>query len=312
MAHTGTTLVTGAAGQVGSVGRQLVALLRQQAMPVRALVRKEDQRSAHLAEMGAEIVVADLTRPDQVYAAMKGCTQAFFATSIGPSFLECALATTAAARECGLEMLVNLSQMTTSQMRIDAMTDSPQQRQGWLTENAMNWSGVRVVHVRATIFMQAFFLRWAAMSISRDDTLRFPFGDGKTSPIASQDVAQAIFEILDSDPLPAGTIFELTGPQSIDMSDMALEYGAALNRPIAYVDIPHDQWVASFVDPLPISPHLKEHLIAMAHLHKANRYDRFTNDFEQLTGRKPQRIRDFVRENAAAFARKPTVHSGRA
>ena len=41
-------LVTGAAGHVGRVGRTVVELLRQRNLPVRALVRREDERAAAL------------------------------------------------------------------------------------------------------------------------------------------------------------------------------------------------------------------------------------------------------------------------
>ena len=37
-------LVTGAAGSVGAVGRTVVELLRGRGLPVRALVRREDER----------------------------------------------------------------------------------------------------------------------------------------------------------------------------------------------------------------------------------------------------------------------------
>ena len=54
-------LVTGAAGSVGSVGRNVIKLLRERDLPVRALVHRLDERSQALNEMGAELVVADLT-----------------------------------------------------------------------------------------------------------------------------------------------------------------------------------------------------------------------------------------------------------
>jgi len=46
-------LVTGAAGRLGAVGRTVVEMLRQRDLPVRALVRREDERSDALRAMGA-------------------------------------------------------------------------------------------------------------------------------------------------------------------------------------------------------------------------------------------------------------------
>jgi nucleoside-diphosphate-sugar epimerase len=60
MAETGPVLVTGAAGQLGAVGRTVTGLLLDRALPVRALVRREDDRAAALRAAGAEVVGGDL------------------------------------------------------------------------------------------------------------------------------------------------------------------------------------------------------------------------------------------------------------
>jgi len=54
MVDKGLILVTGAAGQVGSVGRTLTGLLLDRGFPVRAMVRREDERAASLRAAGAQ------------------------------------------------------------------------------------------------------------------------------------------------------------------------------------------------------------------------------------------------------------------
>src|SRR3954470_7437091 len=126
-------LVTGAAGSLGGVGRTVVELLRQRNLPVRALVRREDERADALRAVGAEVVVGDLTRAGDVFHALEGCRRAYFGMSVSPPYLEATVATGAAARQRGdLEVLVNMSQMTVSQMSLTEMTGSPQHRQYWL------------------------------------------------------------------------------------------------------------------------------------------------------------------------------------
>src|SRR5262249_2646411 len=140
-------------------------------------------------------------------------------------------------------VFVNISQMTVSQMSLTEMTDSPQQRQHWLGEQVLNWSGLPVVHVRATVFLQHFFfLAWAAESIARDSTVRLPFGAGLSSPGDTRDVGEVIAAILASPAAHVGKVYELTGPRSLDMHALAAEYSAALGRPVAYVDVPLEQW----------------------------------------------------------------------
>src|SRR5262249_17900734 len=212
-------LVTGAAGRVGGVGRMVVEALRRRDLPVRALVRREDERADALRALGAEIVVGDLTRAEDVARALKGIRRLYFGMSVSASYLEATAIAAAGARERGdLEVFVNISQMTVSQMSLTNMTDSQQHRQHWLGEQVLNWSGLPVVHLRPTVFLQnPFFLDWAAESIARDATIRLPFGKGRTSPVDTQDVAEVITTILANPATPIGKGYELSTPRAQDM-----------------------------------------------------------------------------------------------
>ena len=216
-------LVTGAAGRIGGVGGEVVDILRRKGLPVRALVRTDDDRAEALRATGAEVVVGDLTRAENVARALDGCRRMYFGMSVSAPYLEATV--TAAARELGgLEVFVNISQLTVSQMSLLEMTDSLQQRMHWLGEQALNWSGLPVVHVRATVFLQHFFFsQWAAESIARDGTIRLPFGDAKTSPIDTRDVAEVIAAVLEHPESHVGKVIELTGPESEDMRAVAAE-----------------------------------------------------------------------------------------
>jgi NAD(P)H dehydrogenase (quinone) len=296
-------LVTGAAGRVGGVGGAVVEMLRQRDLPVRALVHRDDERADALLATGAEVVVGDLTRPGDVARALAGCRRLYFGMSVSAPYLEATVTAAAVARERGdLEVFVNISQMTVSQMRLTAMTDSPQQRQHWLAEQALNWSGLPVVHLRATVFLQHFFfLAWAAESIARDATIRLPFGTGRTSPVDAGDVAEVAAAILAHPTAHIGEVYELTGPQSQDMHALAAEYSAALGRTITYVDVPFETWRDQELRRRHLPEHVFEHLLTMARLHAANRYDRLTHDVEAVTGRPATSARDFVARHAEFF-----------
>jgi uncharacterized protein YbjT (DUF2867 family) len=297
-------LVTGAAGRVGGVGGALVDALLRRGLPVRALVRSDDERAAKLRASGAEVVVGDLTHPADVKRALEGSRRMYFGMSVSAPYLEATVIAAAVARECAdLEVFVNISQMTVSQMSLTKMTDSPQQRQHWLAEQVLNWSGLPVVHVRATVFLQSFFfLTWAAQSISKDGTLRLPFGQGNTSPVDTQDVAEVIAAIMASPAPHRGKVYELTGPKSQNLQGVAAEYADALGRPVRYVDVPFEEWRDQELRPRGLPEHVNEHLLTMAKLHAAGRYDRLTYDVEAILGRPATSVRDFVARNAASFA----------
>jgi NAD(P)H dehydrogenase (quinone) len=202
-------LVTGAGGGVGGVGGMVVERLGEQDLPVRALVHREDKRAEALRAIGAEVVVGDLTRGRDVERVLAGCRRMYFGMSVSAVYLEATVIAAAAAREHGdLEVFVNIYQMTVSQMRLTEMTDSRQRRQHWLGEQVLNWSGLPVVHLRATVFLQnPFFLAWAAESIARDATIRLPFGTGRTSPVDARDVAEAAATILANPTVHIGKVY---------------------------------------------------------------------------------------------------------
>ena len=114
MADNGSILVTGAAGQLGAVGRTVTGLLLDRGLPVRAMVRREDDRAAALRAAGAEVVVGDLLEPADVYRVVSGCRRVYFGMSVSAGYLEATVTMAAVAREVGVDALVNMSQMTVS------------------------------------------------------------------------------------------------------------------------------------------------------------------------------------------------------
>ncbi|WNE95666.1 NAD(P)H-binding protein [Streptomyces luomodiensis] len=296
-------LVTGAAGSVGAVGRGVVAELRRRGLPVRALVHREDERAADLRATGAEVVAGDLTRAPDVVRALDGCGRMYFGMSVSPRYLEATMTTAVVARASArLEALVNMSQMTVSQMDLTSTAESTQHRQQWLAEQALNWSGLPVTHIRPTIFMEnPLFEVFVYASIAQEGTIRLPFGTGRTSPVAARDVAAVVAEVLADPSAHTGRVYQLTGPASRDMTAMAEEFSSALGRPVSYVDVSYEAWVNHDLGALGLPAHVADHLATMARLHAENRYDRVTDDIERITGRPATGVREFVRDHPGKF-----------
>ena len=300
MANNGSILVTGAAGQLGAVGRTVTGLLLDRGLPVRAMVRREDDRAAALRAAGAEVVVGDLLEPADVYRVVSGCRRVYFGMSVSAGYLEATVIMAAVARDVGVHALVNMSQMTVSQMTIQNTTPSPQQRQHWLSEQALAWSGLPVVTIRPTVFLEGFFLPVTGPSVRARSRIELPFGRGKTSPVSTADVARVIAAVL-ADPGPhLGRIYELTGPRSQDMDGVAREFSDALNREVAYSDISPEEWEQKLKrESMP--EHLTGHLLAMGELHRAGRYDRRADGVQRVTGRPAMSVREFVSLYAEEF-----------
>src|SRR5215469_12418386 len=296
--HDSPILVTGAAGAIGAIGRNLTAILLDKGHKVRALVRREDERADALRRLGAEVVQGDLTDLASMHRAIEGCARIYFGMSVSSVYLEATVNTAVVARHHGVEAFVNMSQMTVTQMSITETTESPQHKLHWLAEQALSWSGLPVITMRPTVFLEGFFLQLAAPGVRASDELALPLGGGKTSPISALDVARAVGVILD-DPAPhIGQIYDLTGPESADLDHYARVFSEALGRPIRYRDVSLPTWSESLRH-MRFPDHLVRHLSAMAELTRQGPYDRMTDTMYKLTGQTPTNMRDFVKVHAA-------------
>ena len=142
----GKVLVSGA---TGDTGRATVNELLARGHKVRALAHGQDDRSKRLQERGVEVVYGDLLDFGQVRAALGGVQRAYFVYPIRPGILQATAYFAQAAREAGVDGIVNMSQISA---RSDAKSDAA--RQHWLRERVFDWSGVPTVHLRPTFFAE--------------------------------------------------------------------------------------------------------------------------------------------------------------
>ncbi|MDT5118144.1 MAG: hypothetical protein QOE30_3883 [Mycobacterium sp.] len=302
MSKSPTYLVTGAGGGVAGISPQVVTRLRDRDETVRAMVHHDDARADALRAQGADVVVGDLTNPADVFAAMSGVTRMFFNMSVSPNYLQATALACAMAKELdNLEVLVNMSQMTVSQMTVTSTEESKQQRLHWLAEHVINWSGIPAVHIRPTVLLEnPLFATLAARSIRETGQLSLPFGTGRTSPIASSDVAEVVTTVLCAPRDHLGAVYELTGPATLDIDELAAQYAQALGRPVSAARPSYEEWL-QVLNEMGLPPHLQQHIATMARLHHEDRYNRSTHDFERITGHPPQSVLQYLEQHRDLF-----------
>jgi uncharacterized protein YbjT (DUF2867 family) len=295
MTESPTYLITCAGGGVAGISPQVVDRLLDRGESVRAMVHRDDARADALRARGAEVVVGDLTNPVDVQAAMSGISRMFFNMSVSADYLQATAVVCVAATEVDrLEVLVNVSQMTVSQMTAASSEESKQQQLHFLAEHVINWSGVPAVHIRPTVLLEnPLFAMLAARSIREAGQLVLPFGNGRTSPVASADVADVVTAVLTEPQDHLGKVYELTGPATLDVDEIAEQYAQALGRPVAAVSPGLNEWIKD-LDKLGLEPHVRQHIETMAKLHRQDRYNRSTHDVEAITGHPAQTLRQYV------------------
>ena len=298
-------LITDAAWASGKVSDSVVELLRGKGEPVRVLVSHNDGRAGRFRELGAEVNVADLTCAADVVEAMRGVTRMFFNTHISFDYLQEVAIVCAAARELGgLEMVVNMSQMTVSQMTLTSSEESHQQRLFWLAEQIMNWSGVPVVHVRPTLLLDnPLFTVLARRSVRERDVLALPFGAGRTSPIAAEDVAQVVAALLLTPP-KAGQVYGLTGAQVLDLEGLAEQYSRRWGARSGRKTFPTMTGCATTCETRAIRPRSAASRDRGA-VASREPLRPLHDDFEQVTGQPPQTVEQYVASHPEVFAEIP-------
>ncbi|WP_330335908.1 NAD(P)H-binding protein [Streptomyces sp. NBC_00557] len=226
-----TTLVIGARG---GIGRHVVDQLLAVGEPVRASVR--DPRSGSDLPAAAEVVTADLTRPDTLRPALDGVRRVFLYAP--PASAE-GFATVAA--EAGLERVVLLSSgsVLLPGMEHNAIAQEHRAVEAALSDAGLPWTPVR------PLVLASNSLRWAE-SIRSSGTVRLVHPDAVTAPVHERDVAAVAVTALgigaeDAVTTAPTSAAMLTGPELISQRRQVEQIGQAIGRRLRIEELSPDQ-----------------------------------------------------------------------
>ncbi|WP_433709600.1 NmrA family NAD(P)-binding protein [Nocardia sp. CA-084685] len=283
-------MVTGAAGWTG---RRATQLLLDRGHAVRAFVRVDDDRARVLADAGAEVVVGDMFRLDDVSRALEGVHSAYFVYPIAPGLLEATAVFAQAATETGVRAVVNMSQISA---RREATSNAAQQH--WIGERLLDRAPFGVTHLRPTFFADNFI--YSSGPIAQEGVFRYPFGEGRHAPIAVEDQAHVIAAVMANPEPHAGKTYPLHGPVEMNHHEIAESFSKVLGRTITYEPIDRDRF-AQFLTGAGYSEHLVQHLTSVS-IDYQNGVFSGTNDVVPSVGKTtPTTIEDFIVAHRAVF-----------
>ena len=289
-------LVTGASGKTG---QPVVRQLLERGYPVRALVHRLDERSQRLADLGAEVVAGDFLNLDSVRRAMKGVQRVYFCYPPLDGLLKAATNLAIAARDEGVEGLVNMSQISAREHTKSALAF-----QHWQSEQILDWAGIGASHINPTFFAEDLYL-FTGQSILEEGKMVLPFGEGKHAPVAAEDIARVVAGILE-DPQPhAGQHYFISGPKNMKMTEIAEVLSSQLGRPIEYVDLPIEHWQQALKEKTDFPHFLVSHLGAVAQDHQEGVFSGVSDVVERIGGKAPQSLENFISANPEAFGVRP-------
>lgn len=303
-----TILVTGATGKTGGA---VVTQLLAKGFPVRAVVRSRDSRAEALHQSGAELAVADLFDPDQLFDALRGVQRAYYVAPFHPHTLQSAVAFAVSAREAGIEAVVQMSQWTSHRSHPVNMT-----RQTWLMDQL--FSGLQGI-ASHTIINPGMFADNFLRTIDFAALLGiYPVlsGEAKAAPVSNEDIARAVVAVLAEPDSHDGKTYRPTGPQLLSAKEMAAVVADAVGHRVVPVSLPYALFTKvarqQGVDPLSVSAFLRY----MAGDMKAGTFEfegGVTNDLEYLTGQRAESFGTTARRYAAMpFARQTAANRAKA
>jgi uncharacterized protein YbjT (DUF2867 family) len=222
-------IVTGATGKTGSV---VTTELLKAGYPVRAMVHREDGRSAQLKAQGAEIAVADISDVERVADALKDVQRAYYCPPYDPYMIQGAVAFAVAAREARLEHIVSLTQWLASPSHPSLST-----RQTWLVDRLFSMTP----GVGHTVVNPGFFADAYLVTIGLAANLGvFPwmYGNSRNAPPSNEDIARVAAAVLMDPAQHAGKSYRPTGPELLGAEDMAKAIDRAVGRSVRVVPTP--------------------------------------------------------------------------
>lgn len=281
-------LLTGVTGKTGGATAQ--ALLGT-GLPLRAIVRSEDKAAA-LKAAGVQLVIGDLGDQAVLDRALAGADRALLVAPNGEHQLDYEKKFVDAAVKAGVKHLVKMSSIEAT-----ATTKNPIAQIHYASEQYIEQSGLGWTFMKPSFFMQNFLAN--AGTIKEQNKFFLPMGDGQAAMVDCRDIGAATAAVL-AGAGHEGRRYELTGPEVLTFQDAAARISDALGRKVDYVNVPMDAYRQTLARFLTNEWHLNAVLALFGEI-AATRDAYTTRTVQQLAGRAPTSLRDFIGQFKAVF-----------
>jgi len=274
-------------GSTGTIGKELVRLLSEAGVPVRAVLR-DFHRARSLP--GITWIQADISDPSLREVTLAGTDRLFLLTGNQPGFGQIQIDAIKAAKRVGVEHVVKLSALGAS-----PRTKSPLAHEHWIAEQALEESGMSWTILRPHVFMQNW-LGEVAETVRYQGIIYAAIGEGKVPFIDARDIAAVAAEaLLHPDPY-IGKRYVLTGGEAVGYDDLAEALTKTVGKQVKYRSLSMDEMRAR-MERQGISPAMIDSYLALAAYQKAGGATaRVSGSVEEILGRKPRTIMDFAHD----------------
>ncbi len=271
----------GTTGATGEVGRRVARHLADRGAHQRLLVR-DASRAPAIA--GAEVVeFGGYGDAEGMRQAFAGITTLFLASAHeAPDRVEQHTTAVDVAIAAGVERIVYLSFLGAAP---DATFTFA--RDHFHTEQHIRRSGLAFTFSR-----QSLYLDFLPTMVGADGVIRGPAGDGRLAPVLRDDVAESLGAML-TEPGHTGQAYELTGPHSLTLTEMAAQISERSGQTVTYEPETLDEARASRAHLAAPAWELEGWVTSYAAV-ASGELDVVTDHVHRLTGHEPKGVRAFL------------------
>ncbi len=275
-------------GGTGTVGRQVVLGLTNQALRVRAMTR--NPAGAQLPP-DVEITKGDLTIPDSLDTCLDGVDTVFLVWTAPPSATDAALARIAkhARRIVFLSAPLKTPHPFFQQ-------PNPARALALHIEELIETSGLEWTFLRPGMFAANSRDFWGPQ-VRVGNVVRWPFLNAATAPIDERDIAAVGVCALTQNG-HGGMEYVLTGPQSLTQYEQIATIGQVIGRALTIEEISRDEarqaWSA-------VMPTAVADMLMDAWSAALGQPAYVTSTVQEITGTPARTFADWTHDNASAF-----------
>jgi uncharacterized protein YbjT (DUF2867 family) len=271
-------------GATGNVGAELVKQLAAARVPVRALIRRDEDRQR--LPSGAEGYVGDLNRPETLVDGLEGVLGVHLLAGYDglPELLR-------EMRSAGVVRVV----LQSSSAAPGGDTSNAVARYHIESEAAIRESGLAWTFLQPNAFMSNA-LRWLPQ-LREGDVVRESFPDVPISVIDPADIAAVSMAALTSDG-HAGRAYRLSGPEALLPAERVAILGRAIGRELRFEGYTNEEARALMEAQMP-----QQYVDAFFDFYVNGSVDETTvhPDVEQVLGRPPVSFEQWAVAHADAF-----------
>ena len=225
-------------GGTGTVGSQVVKVLRDRGDSVRVVTRSPEK-----LDEGVEAVEADMTDPASFEGKFSGSSALFLLNPVSQTELQEGLFALEEAKRAGMEHIVYLSVQD-----VQKGPHLPHFASKIAMEAALHKSGIDYTVLRPSNFYQNDY--WFQEAIVEHGVYPQPLGSIGVSRVDVRDIAEAAANAF-HDHAHRNETYALVGPEPLTGPDCARIWGEALDREIAYGGDDLDAWEEQAKEMLP-------------------------------------------------------------